>query len=36
METVKREEHARRFNADFSVVTAFDTVQLCEKLLPAA
>lgn len=29
------EEHARRFDADFSVITAFDAVHLCEKLLPA-
>ncbi len=31
-----RDEHCQRFNADFSVITAFDAVHLCERLLPAS
>lgn len=31
-----RDEHVQRFHADFSAVTAFDTVHLCEKILPAS
>ncbi|UQZ90417.1 cobalamin-binding protein [Deltaproteobacteria bacterium Smac51] len=31
-----RDEHRQQYGADFNVITAFDTVRLCEKLVPPA